>query len=333
MSAAPEFAPVLAEASAPPEHRGIARDEVRMLVTQRDSRTHAHGSFLDLPSVLRSGDLLVVNDSATLPAAIRAMRASGETLALHVSTRIDERIWTVEPRGSVLCGEELRLPDGGSVVAIAPVEPERPRLWYGWFQLPMPMHEYLARVGEPIRYRYVSERFPLRDYQTMFARAPGSSEMPSAARPFTPRVVNALRSRGIGIATVTLHCGVASFDAPERPGTERYRVPRAAAAAINAARREGRRTIAVGSTVLRALESSFEDDEVVASSGWTDLAIDHRHRVRAVQGLLTGFHDATATHQSILRAFLDRDLLEDAYSEAAARDYACHEFGDVHAIL
>lgn len=328
----PSF-PRLLEATAPPERRGIGRDEVRMLVTDRAARIHTHAHFYDLPAFLREGDLLVVNDSATVPAAISSLRENGAALMLHVATMIDHRLWTVEPRGDVLSGEELRLPDGGSAVLIAPVEPERPRLWYAWFQLPLPMNEYLSRYGQPIRYGYVTQHFPLSDYQTIFAKHPGSAEMPSAARPFTTKVLNALYERGVGIATITLHCGVASFEAPERPGSERYMVSPHTANAVNRARSEGRRVIAVGTTALRALESAIADGEVIASSGWTDLVIEQDYRPKSVDALLTGFHDAAATHQWILRAFLDRELLESAYLEAAENGYYQHEFGDVHLIL
>ena len=325
--------PGLRQAAAPAERRGLARDAVRLLVTDPVARTHAHAHFFELPTILRAGDLLVVNDSATLAAALTAVRPDGTSLGLHVSTMIDQRIWMVEPRAAVLCGEELQLPAGGSVVLIAPVDPEQPRVWYGWFQLPRPMIDYLAAVGEPIRYPYVTERFPLDDYQTLFARVPGSSEMPSAARPFTARVVAALEAKGVELQTVTLHCGVASYEAPERPGSERFNVPPATAHAVNAARRTGRRVIAVGTTVLRALESAVSADGVVAASGWTELVIDERHHVTTVDGLLTGFHDRTATHLWILRAFLDRALLNEAYDVAAQHEYACHEFGDVHLVV
>ncbi len=325
--------PELVEATAPPERRGVERDAVQMLVTQRSAGVHRHARFRDLPSFLAPGDLLVVNDSATMPAALTATRPNGEPLQLHVSTRIDSRVWMAEPRASVVLGEELRLPHGGSAVAIAPVDPHRPRLWYVSFALPLPMPEYLAAAGQPIRYRYVSQRFPLSDYQTMFAREPGSAEMPSAARPFTPQVVDALRQRGIAIATITLHCGVSSFEAPERPATERYAVPRATAEAVTAARREGRRVIAVGTTVVRALESSVVDGGVAASSGWTDLVIDELHPIQTADGLLTGFHEPAGTHLWIVESFLYRGLLDSAYAEAADGGYHYHEFGDIHLII
>lgn len=332
MTAAPVLSHGLVEATEPPEYRGIARDGIRMLVTDRQARSHSHAHFYDLPSVLRPGDLLVVNNSATLPAAIRAVRSSGDAVRLHVSTKIDERLWMAEPRGPIEAGEVLTLPGGARATAIAPVEPQRPRLWYFAFQLNAPMYAYLAQFGAPITYAYLDRSFPLRDYQTLFAREIGSSEMPSAARPFTRAVAAQLLRHGVEIATITLHCGVASFEAPERPGIERFTVSQAAADRVNAGRREGRRVVAVGTTVVRALESAAADGGVIASQGWTDLFIDETHQLKAVDAVLSGFHAASATHLSMLRAFTDAEILGSAYAEAGEYGYAYHEFGDVHLI-
>ncbi|HEY2476345.1 MAG TPA: S-adenosylmethionine:tRNA ribosyltransferase-isomerase [Candidatus Cybelea sp.] len=333
MTAAPAFTGGVVEATEPPEYRGIARDGVRMLVTDRRARSNTHAHFYDLPSLLRPGDLLVVNDSATVPAALVAHRRDGSSLRLHVSTKIDERLWMVEPRGPIETGEVLALPGGGAVTILTAVEPERPRLWYASFALPASMYAYLTEFGVPITYGYLHRGFPLAEYQTLFARSTGSSEMPSAARPFTPRVVARLRDCGVEIATVTLHCGVASFESPERPGTERFVVSADAAVQVNAARREGRRVVAVGTTVVRALESAASDEELIASAGWTDLFVDETHRIKAVDALLSGFHDANATHLSMLGAFIDRELLESAYAQAAELGYFYHEFGDIHLIV
>ncbi len=332
MTAASALQKGLVEATTPPEYRGIARDGVRMLVTDRQTRTHGHAYFYDLPSLLRPGDLLVVNDSATLPAAILARRKSGDVVRLHVSTKIDERLWMVEPRGPIVAGETLALPGDAAITILAPVEPQRPRVWYASLELRTSMYAYLAQYGTPIAYAYVSESFPLKDYQTLFACSIGSSEMPSAARPFTQRVVVELHDRGVEIAAITLHCGVASYEAPERPGTERYSVSSATAYRVNAARREGRRVVAVGTSVVRALESAATGDGIIASGGWTDLFVDETYRLKAVDALLSGFHDANATHLSMLHAFADAELLETAYAEAGDRGYLCHEFGDVHLI-
>lgn len=322
----------LIEATEPPEYRGVARDGVRMLVTDRKKRSHTHAHFSDLPRLLRAGDLLVVNDSATLPASILARQGNGDAIPLHVSTKIDERLWMVEPRGRVAVGETLTLPNGATAAMIAPVEPRQPRLWYGTFRLNAPMYAYLAEFGTPISYGYLRRSFPLRDYQTVFAREMGSSEMPSAARPFTKSVVTELCARGMEIASVTLHCGVASFEAFERPAPERFTVSHATAERVENARRNGRRVIAIGTTVVRALESAATDEGVVATSGWTDLVIGETYRPRAVDVLLSGFHDANATHISLLHAFVDADLLQDAYAKAAESGYRYHEFGDVQLI-
>lgn len=326
-------APAMREAIAPPERRGVARDGVRMLVTNRDKGIHEHARFSDLPRFTQPGDLFVVNDSATLPAAVRAIRENGEMLWLHVATMVDSRLWMAEPRGTVHLGEELTLPSGGSAVVIAPVDSQHPRLWYTWFQLPLPMNAYLAKAGQPIRYGYMHERFPLADYQTVFARVPGSSEMPSAARPFTAAVVREMRRAGVQFAPITLHCGVSSFEQPERPAPERFAISPETAEAVNLARRDGRRVVAVGTTVVRALESAVRDDAVVAASGWTELVIDPGHHLRAVDALLSGFHEPGSTHVSILRAFMNEELLENAYEEAAEHEYYYHEFGDIHAIF
>lgn len=332
MTAAPTFSRGLIEATEPPEYRGVARDGVRMLVTDRQTRSHTHAHFCDLPRLLHTGDLLVVNDSATLPASIVARRSNGDAIRLHVSTKIDERLWTVEPRGPVAAGETLTLPGGAAVTVLASVDSRQPRLWYAVFQLNAPMYAYLAEFGTPISYAYLRRSFPLRDYQTLFAREIGSSEMPSAARPFTKPVVAELCDKGVEIATVTLHCGVASFEVPERPATERFMVSHATADRVNNARREGRRVIAVGTTVVRALESAATHEGVAATSGWTDLIIDDTYRLKAVGALLSGFHDVNATHLSLLHAFVDAELLQDAYAQAAQSGYRYHEFGDLQLI-
>ena len=184
--------PAELEAGEPPEARGLRRDEVRLLVSHvaRDSVEHAR--FRDLPQWLSPGDLLVVNDSATLPAAVLARRGAGGSLRLHVSTMIDAHLWMVEPRAPVAAGETLDLPGSATATMIAPVEARRRRLWYASFRLPMPMYAYLAQYGTPIAYAYLDRGFPLRDYQTFFARNIGSSEMPSAARPFTSGAISSI---------------------------------------------------------------------------------------------------------------------------------------------
>ena len=322
------------EAHEPPEARGLRRDEVRLLVSHyRDDRI-AHTRFDDLPRFLEPGDLLVANDSATLPAALTARHQDGSTIALHLSTRLPGGLWVVEPRKIVPAPLELlKLPGGATATLLAPYDGST-RLWVARLDLPAPLLDYLARWGRPIAYPYVHERWPIELYQTVYAREPGSAEMPSAGRAFSPDLLARLVQAGIGFSTLTLHTGVASLESHERPYEEPFTVPPAAAAAVQAARLPGRRVIAVGTTVVRALESAADPDgRVIATRGWTDLIVTPERGVRVVDGLLTGFHEPEASHLDMLEAIAGRPHLDLAYRAAIDGRYLWHEFGDLHLIL
>ncbi len=327
------------EAHEPPEARGLARDAVRMLVATGDGLIHARAR--DLPDHLRPGDIVVVNTSATLPAALPVQRADGTPLRLHLSTRAGgERRWVVELRAGGerfsggRAGERLALPGDARATLLAPYLPGA-RLWLaeldtGW----TPLLLYLDRHGAPIRYGYMTREWPLADYQTVFASHPGSAEMPSAGRPFTPQLVGALAARGIALARVTLHTGVSSQEAGEAPYPERFAVPRSAARAINTARARGGRVIAVGTTVVRALETTARPDGSVArGAGWTRHVVTPQSGARSIDGLLTGWHEPAATHLLMLEAVGGRALVDASYREAERNGYLWHEFGDVHLLL
>ena len=325
--------PARLEATEPPEARGIARDRVRMLVSEREGGARdLH--FTDLPRVLRAGDLVVINDSATLKAAFEARRSDGSSLRVHASARLAEHLWIVEPRARVVRGEDVALPGAGSLTFLVPRDAFAPRLWYASVQSDIGLEASLNAYGRPIRYRYVTGDYPIGAYQTMFACVPGSAEMPSAARPFTPATVDALRAADVSLASVTLHTGVSSLERHERPAPEPYRVPHATARAIEEAKRRGGRVVAIGTTVVRALESATDNaGRVVASAGWSDLIVTAKRGVRIVDALLTGFHEAQASHLDLLAAFLPPAQLERAYAHAVEAGYLWHEFGDVHLIL
>ena len=328
--------PAANEATTPPERRGLARDEIRLLVTDVAARTQHHATFRDLASFLRRGDLIVANDSATIPAALVARRSDGTSFPLHLSTKIADDLWIAEPRQPhepFVEGERATLAENGTATFLAPVDAAHPRLWYVLLNAPQPLDAFLARNGVPIRYRYVTEQFPLSAYQTIFARVPGSAEMPSAGRPFSPRVLTSLHLAGIGLATITLHTGVSSPERHERPYHEWFDVSPATAATVNATRLHGGRVIAIGTTVVRALESAVADGEAIAASGWTELIVTPERGVHAADALLTGFHEPEASHLDMLRAFADAPLLERAYGEALDAGYLWHEFGDVHLIV
>jgi S-adenosylmethionine:tRNA ribosyltransferase-isomerase len=343
MSALQFELPARLEAREPAEARGLARDEVRLMVAGKHDRRIAHALFKDLPAFLAPGDLVVVNTSATLPAAVPARRADGTRVELHFSTpvphRVADRWWIVELRAnggpflSAREGDVVSLPDGGRVELAAPYARGR-RLWVARLELPQALIPYLYEHGHPIRYGYVAHEWPLATYQNAYAVEPGSAEMASAGRPFTAQLITDLVARGVHVAPVVLHTGVSSPEAGEPPYPERYRVPVSTAHLVNAVRDRGGRVIAVGTTVVRALETVAQRDGTVASGeGWTNHIVCAECRVRVVDGLITGWHEPEASHLQMLQAIADEELLERCYREALARGYLWHEFGDSHLIL
>jgi S-adenosylmethionine:tRNA ribosyltransferase-isomerase len=322
------------EAHEPPEARGLARDQVRMLVSRSASGDHVDARFSSLPGFLSAGDVLVVNTSATLPAALTASTAAGDRGAVHVSTALPAGLTVVEPRQlRVHEGDELTLPAGGSAKLLLPYRGSQ-RLWVAALNLPAELHAYLNAWGKPIRYPYVRGEWPIETYQTVFALQPGSAEMPSAGRPFSAAVLKELVAKGIVLARLTLHCGVASLEHDEGPYEEFFSVPPETAAAVNVARAAGQRIVAVGTSVARALESALDErDRVVSARGWTDHVISPGQPVRSFRSLLTGFHEPRSTHLALLRGLRGEDEIASAYRAALARGYLWHEFGDVHLIL
>jgi len=335
-------------ATAPPEHRGLARDQVRLLVATGDGITHAR--FADLPDNLRRSDLLVVNDSGTLPAELDGGWRGGRPIVVHLATDLGDGSWVIELRsgpdaaGQVLdaeAGELVRLAGRARLRLAAPYP--RPtssptgtgnRLWRARLAGTGPVLPYLYRWGRPIAYGYLDHRYPLPDYQTIFAVHPGSAEMPSAGRFFTPRLVARLIAAGITVASVTLHTGVSSQDAGEAPQAEWFDVPVSTARLVARTRQAGGRVVAVGTTVTRALESAATPDgSVLATSGRTTLVIDPCRGVRVVDGLITGWHNPEASHLLLVEAVAGAALTQRAYDAAIAHRYRWHEFGDAGLLL
>jgi len=327
--------PASLEAHDPPEARGLPRDGVWMLVSRRASGEISQHGFADLPGLLLPGDLLVINTTATLPAQVRV---SAE-LAVHFSGPRPDGSWLTElrlirgkttvPNDRGYPGQRLALP-GGAVLTLE--GRATARLWRA--RLSVAVVPYLLRYGKPIRYAYVPREWPLSYYQTVFAREPGSAEMPSASRPFSPSVVTRLVSAGVLIAPLTLHCGVSSLEGDEDPYPEPYDVPPATADLVNHVRARGDRVIAGGTTVVRALETvAAADGRVAAGAGWTSHVVTPETGVRAVDGLLTGLHEPRSSHLRMLAAFAGPGLLSRCYQAAIDAGYLWHEFGDVHLLL
>jgi S-adenosylmethionine:tRNA ribosyltransferase-isomerase len=327
----------------PPEARGTARDGVRLMVSPGADEP-VHASFAALPDLLAPGDLLVVNTSGTVPAAIDAELADGTPLVIHVSTEMPGGLWMVEPRLAIPGGATapMRLDPsttrvrlaGGATLDLLRVVPGSQRLWLAAVGEGTDLLCTLTRAGRAIRYRYVERDWPMDAYQTVFAEHPGSAEMPSAARPFTAELVTKLVRKGIGIATITLHTGVSSLEGHELPYPERFHVPAATAATVNTVHAGAGQVIAVGTTVVRALETAADASGTVhPAEGWTDTVITPARGVRAVDGLVTGWHEPEATHLAMLEAIAGADALVTAYEAAYASGYLWHEFGDSHLLL
>ncbi len=352
ISSALEFSlPPELEAGEPPEARGLQRDQVRLMVSNYANNRIEHVRFHELPGFLDQGDVLVINTSRTRNAALIATRADGAPLELHLSTHSAEDLWTLEVRSldeagkskhldDARRGETLCLPGGALATLLGPYTGDcdsnaapSETLWVAKVNLPVEADEYLARHGFPIRYNYVKDKWPLSYYQTVYATESGSAEMPSAGRPFTPELLARLKSKGVQIAPLILHTGISNLETHEPPYKEFYRVTSETADMVNETRAAGHRVAAVGTTVVRALETvTGANGRTHAGEGWTCLVVTPRRGLRAVSALLTGMHEPRASHLAILEALAGPPHVKLAYDEALRRGYLWHEFGDLHLI-
>jgi S-adenosylmethionine:tRNA ribosyltransferase-isomerase len=333
--------PADAVASSPPEARGLARDEVRLMVARPEGILHAR--FHDLADYLHAGDLLVVNTSATVAAAVPGKRRGGHEVVVHFSGQAEHGRWIVELRDDQLrrlrdgrSGEQVHLPHGVTLTLVRAWPDSKQafgsRLWLADIAVESGVAAYLEREAAPITYTHTAGAWPLSDYQTVFAEQAGSAEMVSASRPFSERVLDDLAARGISLARLILHTGVSSLEPDETPLPERYEVSAATAERVNEARAAGSRVVAAGTTVTRALETvADEDGKVHPSKGITELVIGPQRPPRVVNGLITGWHEPEASHLLLLEAVAGPELVGRAYQAALDRangGYLWHEFGD-----
>lgn len=331
-------------ATEPPEARGLMRDEVRLLVAR--SRGIEHLRFRELGQVLSPGDLLVVNTSATLAAAVDAASPDGTSVVVHFSTPLDDGDWAVELRTPdeahpVLYaspGGRFRLSGGATMTLSRPLQEAGHRggvrLWQAALEVPGQVESYLAKHGRPISYGHLQARWPLSFYQTIFAREAGSAEMPSAGRPFSFQLVAGMAAGGIKFSQVVLHTGVSSLESGEAPQPERFSVPAHTARMVNRTHDQGGRVIAVGTTVVRALESAATGwGEVTAQSGWTNLVLGPDRPAITVDAMITGWHETGSSHLDLLEAMAGKPMVERAQEAALANGYLWHEFGDSALLL
>lgn len=327
-------------APAPAEARGVARDEVRLMVADGHDIIHAH--FRDLPDHLAPGDLVVINNSATVAGQIDGLRRGLGPVIVHAATPLDDGTWVIELRTApdasapildAVTGERVEV--GRLVLTLLEPYPHPHssptgvgnRLWR--VLVDGDLLDTMSRRGRAIAYGYLDRRYPLADYQSVFSTVPGSAEMPSAGRPFTDSVITRLIAGGVGVAPITLHTGVSSQDAGEAPQAERFAVPETTARLVNATRATGGRIVAVGTTVTRALESAVTPGgRMEAAHGWTERVISPDEPARVVDGLITGWHNPQASHLLLVESIAGAELTQAAYDAAMAHGYLWHEFGD-----
>lgn len=333
-------------AKEPAERRGLARDQVRLMVIDRTTAQTKHTQFNRLGEFLRPGDLLVFNTSRTLPAALEGCALTGPCLEIRLAEHLPDNSWLAlllcQQGNPFACGLQsgMQIDFGqGLVGTVGDRDGQIPRLWKIYFsKSSTELMDLLYRLGKPIRYEYVSAPWDLDYYQTVYAKEPGSAEMPSAGRAFTWQLLFELKRQGVDTAYIVLHTGLSSYlddalDAQHPASEEEYLISETAARKINQTHQQGGRVIAVGTTVVRALESVADASGVKAGQGYTRLHITADHRLRVVDGLLTGLHEPEASHLDLLTAFLPTQKIQVAYQEAVQQRYLWHEFGDLNLIL
>ncbi|WP_233531101.1 S-adenosylmethionine:tRNA ribosyltransferase-isomerase [Paenibacillus alkalitolerans] len=332
-------------ATVPPERRGIRRDRVRLMVLGRDTGRTIHTRFHQLPQFLNAGDLLVLNSSRTVPAVLKAVvhRRSSDTTVdsateVRLARKLDDRTWdAVIADGSAVPGDRLLITD--ALTAAIEQCDTHPFVRLKFSLSGAALYNEIYAAGEPIRYEYITTPWPLDYYQTVFASEPGSVEMPSAGRAITWELLFKLRNMGVTVSYVQLHTGLSYLlddGIPHSPKdhAEMYVIPEETAQAIRRTKEQGGKVVAVGTTVVRTLETAANEDGAVSpGEGWTNLYITNNHKLRTVDGLITGFHEPEASHLEMLSAFVPEDRLRSAYHEAVRQGYLWHEFGDMNLIL
>ncbi|WP_117237014.1 tRNA preQ1(34) S-adenosylmethionine ribosyltransferase-isomerase QueA [Thermus sediminis] len=322
------------------------RDLARMLVVPREGPFRVeHRRVRDLPEFLRPGDLLVFNESKVIPARLLARKPTGGRVEVLLVREKAPGLW------EALLGPARRAPVGTELLFLSPkdlepvpglkaevvgVEEDGVRLLR--FQGDLLAH--LEEVGEVPLPPYIKAQIPLERYQTVYAKRPGSVAAPTAGLHFTPELLARLRGMGVELHFLTLHVGPGTFRPvkgdPEghEMHPEPYEIPEATALAVNRARGEGRRVVAVGTTVVRALESAYREGEgVVPGEGETRLFIRPPYAFRVIDGLFTNFHLPRSTLLMLVAAFLGRERTLEAYRLAVAEGYRFYSLGDAMLIL
>lgn len=320
-------------AAFPPERRGVRRDHVRMMTIDRKSGKVIHDSFNHLADYVKPGDMIVLNNSRTIPAALRATIHSQE-IEVRLARCLSETSWeALVLLDNVEIGDCLRFSDELSAVVIDRKR-DSPLLVLRFSISGLSLFQHVYSLGEPIRYEYIEESWDLHYYQNVYGTVPGSVELASAGRAFSWEMLLDLQKRGIQLSYLQLHTGLSYLNDNDqlspKENIERYDIPQETMAAVLKTKASGGKVIAVGTTVVRALESAVSTG---ISSGETALYIDAAFPLEIVDGIITGFHEPEASHLDMLTAFISPEILFDAYGEAIREKYLWHEFGDINFII
>lgn len=320
-------------AAFPPERRGVRRDHVRMMTIDRKSGKVIHDSFNHLADYLKPGDMIVLNNSRTIPAALRATIHSQE-IEVRLARCLSETSWeALVLLDNVEIGDCLQFSDELSAVVIDRKR-DSPLLVLRFSISGLSLFQHVYSLGEPIRYEYIEESWDLHYYQNVYGTVPGSVELASAGRAFSWEMLLDLQKRGIQLSYLQLHTGLSYLNDNDqlspKENIERYDIPQETMAAVLKTKASGGKVIAVGTTVVRALESAVSTG---ISSGETALYIDAAFPLEIVDGIITGFHEPEASHLDMLTAFISPEILFNAYGEAIREKYLWHEFGDINFII
>ncbi|NYE05179.1 S-adenosylmethionine:tRNA ribosyltransferase-isomerase [Bacillus niacini] len=334
------YLPSELNASHPPERRGIRRDHVRMMVLNKNTGSVSHDKFFRLADYLKPGDLVVMNNSRTVPAILKAglyrnTKRILQEVEIRLARRRNEETWD-----ALVVTEEARLGDilqfsSDLSAVVIDMKEGSPLKTILFSKKGTDLFNSIYAIGEPVRYEYIHNKWGLDYYQTVFASHPGSVEMPSAGRAFSWELLFTLQRKGIELDFIQLHTGLSyllddELETSPADNYEEYHLSGKTIEKICKTKASGGRVIAVGTTVVRALESAGITGEL---NGITNLYINQNFKLKMVDGIITGLHEPKASHLDMLTAFVPQNLLWNAYQEAIGERYLWHEFGDMNLIL
>ncbi|GAE34243.1 S-adenosylmethionine:tRNA ribosyltransferase-isomerase [Halalkalibacter akibai] len=325
--------PAHLHANTPAEYRSSKREAVKLFVLDRHSGSYHHDNFDHFSTYLNKGDVLILNNSRTLPAVLHTI----DKIEIRLAKKRQDDTWEALIIGALPKNGKLIFPDNVNAT-MKKSDSKKPLVTLQFSVSGNSFYEFLYRHGSPIRYEYIHREWPIQAYQTVFSSVPGSIEMPSAGRALSWKMLAQLQKKGVKIVFVQLHTGLSYFENDQWPEpsnhSEAFSVSNEVVTLIKQAKTTGSKVIAVGTTVVRALESAVDAYGMLRpTTGETTLHIKADTMLNVVDGLLTGFHEPEASHLDMLSAFIETPYLLTAYHEAINQGYLWHEFGDINLIL